>query len=227
MKVAVLYSGGKDSNYALYKASKEHIISCLITMDSLNDESYMFQKPGNNWVKLQARCLDLPLIRYKTKGKKEEELDDLKEAFKEAIEKYQIEGIVTGAIKSVYQASRIQKICYELDLYCFNPLWQIDENEFIEELLENKFEIKIIGVASYPFTYELLGKTIDKTLQERLLSLQQKYHISPAGEGGEFESFVVDGPMFFKKIEFLDTQIHMDSEHSGILEIKKARVVEK
>ena len=227
MRLALLYSGGKDSNYALYKASFENTISCLITLDSKNDYSYMFQKPGNDWIALQAECLELPLIRYTTQGEKEEELEDLKGALFEAKQKYNVEGIVTGAIKSAYQAARVQKICYELNLYCFNPLWQFDENQFLEELIENNFEIAIIGIASWPLSREDLGVNLNKDTRNRLLNLHNHYSLSPIGEGGEFETFVLDMPLFKKKIVLTQTSSHMDGEHSGVLNIEKAEVVEK
>lgn len=233
MRVAVLYSGGKDSNYALYKASLNHKIECLITLDSQNEHSYMFQKPGNQWIELQAQCLEIPLIRYKTKGEKETELKDLKNAISQGIHEYGIQGLVTGAIQSVYQASRIQKICYELAIYCFNPLWQIDEEKFLNELINNNFEIKIIAIASYPLGKESLGVSIDSETRDWLLTLHKHssshkhYSLSPIGEGGEFESFVLDSPNFKKKIEITKSNTIMDGKHSGILKIENAQIIEK
>lgn len=227
MKLACLFSGGKDSNFALYKASKKHEISCLISMISKNLESYMFQTPGNKFIKYQAKALEIPLIEFLTNGKKELELQDLKKAIQKAKEEYKIKGIVTGAIKSVYQASRIQKICSELNLWCFNPLWQINEHEFLEELIDNKFEIKIIGIASYPLDGKFLGKTINKELKETLFSLEQSHSLSPIGEGGELETFITNAPTFKKRINILKSKKIMDSENSGILEIKKLELVEK
>src|SRR3989338_1200647 len=103
MKVAVLFSGGKDSSFALWKASKEHEIACLISILSDNEESYMFQTINVNMTSLQSEAIGLPLIQKQSKGQKEDELEDLKNALVEAKEKYFIEGVVTGALKSVYQ----------------------------------------------------------------------------------------------------------------------------
>ena len=75
---------------------------------------------------------------------------DVVETLQQAKEKYQIEGIVTGAVASTYQASRIKKICDELNLECLNPLWQIDQIQLLKELVENKFEVIINGIAAYP-----------------------------------------------------------------------------
>lgn len=227
MKLAVLYSGGKDSNYALYKAAKNHKIACLITMKSSNPESYMFQTPGNDWIDLQAECLDIPLIRVETDGVKEKELDDLKVALLKAISNYGIEGVVTGAIKSAYQSSRIQKICLGLNLACFNPLWQIDEEKFLDELLEKDFKITIVGIASYPLEQDFLGVTITSDIKEKLYKLKEKYSLSLIGEGGEFESFITDAPTFKKKISIVSSSKKMDTINSGVLEITEANVVRK
>ena len=226
MKVAVLYSGGKDSNFALYEASKFHNISCLITIKSTNNESYMFQTEGIDFVKYQAECLELPQIEVLTDGIKEKELDDLKKAIKKAKDEYNIEGIVTGAIGSIYQASRVQKICNELNLWCFNPLWQKDQVKFLKELVENNFKVVIVGVASYPLTEKYLGKILDKKLIEELVDMQNKYQINPAGEGGETESFIIDAPIFKKKIEIKKSKKEWEN-YSGKLIIEELKVIKK
>ncbi len=135
MKVGVLFSGGKDSTFALYKASKEHEVKCLIAIKSLNPHSYMFHVPNIDFVKEQAEALDIPLVVVETKGEKEKELKDLEEAIRIAKEKHKIEGIITGTVASTYQASRIQKICKKLGLWQFNPLWQTDQIEHLKQIV--------------------------------------------------------------------------------------------
>ncbi len=227
MKLAVLFSGGKDSNFALYKASKNNEILCLISMISENKESYMFQTPGNDFIDFQAKVMEIPLIRYATNGEKEYELEDLKLAIQKAIKNFKIEGIVTGAIKSVYQASRIQKICNELDIYCFNPLWQIDEKDFLNQLITEKFEVLLLGIYSYPFTKKYIGKIFNNNFRDELFELNDKFKVSVVGEGGEMETFVLDSPMFKKKLKIIDFEIIMDSENAGLMNIKKIEVKEK
>lgn len=227
MKLAILFSGGKDSNYALYKASQKQEIVCLISLISKNKESYMFQSCGNEFLKLQAKALNLPLIEIKTKGEKETELKDLKKAIKLAIKKYNIEGVVSGAIKSNYQSLRIQNICNDLDIYSINPLWQTNEKEYLNELLKNKFEILIVQIASYPFTKNMLKKTIDEKLKNELINISDKYQISCVGEGGEFETFVLDSPLFTKKLQIISSEKIMDSENSGHFQIKEMELKEK
>lgn len=200
MKLGILFSGGKDSTYAAWLAKKNgYEISCLITIVSKNPESYMFHTPSINKTKQQAEAIGVPLILQETQGKKEIELKDLEQAISKAKKDFKIEGIVTGAVGSVYQASRIQKICDKLGLECFNPLWQKDQFELLKELLKQRFRVVVTGVFAYPLTASWLGKEINEDFIEKIKFLNKKYKINPAGEGGEFETFVLDAPGLFKK----------------------------
>jgi diphthine-ammonia ligase len=202
MKIGVLFSGGKDSTYAAYLAKKAgNELSCLIVIESENKESFMFHTPSIDQTKKQAEVIGIPLLVVRTKGEKEKELIDLEKAIVKARDNYRIEGIVTGAVASVYQASRIQKICNELDLECFNPLWQKDQIELLEDLIKNKFEFIITGIFAYPLTKEWLGRKVDKNLIGEIKKMQEKYKISPSGEGGETESFVLNCPLFKKALK--------------------------
>jgi diphthine-ammonia ligase len=201
MKLAVLYSGGKDSNYALYLAKKHgHEIVCLITMIAENKESYMFQTQAVENTSHQARALGIPLIKQKTAGEKEEELEDLKKAIKKAINDYRAEGVVTGAVESIYQASRVQRIANELRIECFNPLWQKKAKDYWEEMLKEEFKIIIVGVSAEGLEKKWLGKTIGKKELEELEGLSKKHKFHLGFEGGEAETFVLWQPMFKKEL---------------------------
>jgi len=226
MKLGVLFSGGKDSSLALLKAQESHDVVCLISVFSKNKESYMFHVPNIELTKLQANAIGLPLIQKTTKGEKEKELDDLKEAILLAKEGYHIEGIVTGAIESVYQSTRIQRICEDLDLSCLNPLWKKDQIGLLEELVQKGFKVIISGVFAYPLDESYLGKLIDSKMVERLKLVSEKYRLSPAGEGGEFETTVLDAPFFKRRIEIMDYEISY-KDNCGVFDIRKARLTEK
>lgn len=201
-KCGVLFSGGKDSMLAAFLAKKEgHELSCLINIYSQNKESYMFHTPSVKSVKKQAEIMEIPLVTKKTEGRKEEELIDLKIAIKTAIKKYGINGIITGAVESVYQSSRIQEICNKLKIECFNPLWQKNQEEILKDLLKFKFKVIIVGVAAYPLDSRWLGREIDNKFIRDIKKLNKDYKISIAGEGGEFESFVINCPLFKRKLK--------------------------
>ena len=212
MKTAVLFSGGKDSIYAAYKAKKAgHELICLIAIFSKNKDSYMFHTPSIKKTKTQAKVMETPLIIQKTKGKKEDELKDLEKAIQKAKSKYQIQGIITGAIQSVYQASRIQKICNKLNLKCINPLWQKNQEKYLKELIKDKFKVILTGVAAYPLDKSWLGREINKQYLQEVKELNKKYKIHIAGEGGEFETFVLNCPLFKKPLKIKNKKITGES----------------
>jgi len=218
MKLGVLFSGGKDSTYACYLAKKQgYEIACLISVFSKNKYSYMFHTPLIINTKKQAEAMNIPLISEKTIGEKEIELKDLEKVIMKAKDKYKIEGIVTGAVESVYQATRIQKICSKLGLECFNPLWQKDQVELLKDLIKSNFKVVIAGVFAYPFDEKWVGKEIDEDLIIKLKNLKDKYKINPAGEGGEFETFILDCPLFSKSLIIKNKKV-LGSDHSWNME---------
>ena len=221
MKLGILFSGGKDSYLALQYASEENEISCLLTLESKKEDSWMFHTPAIEWTKLQAESMGLNHLTKETSGIKEEELGDLKSIIESAVSKHSIEGIVTGALASVYQSTRIQKICNELNLWCFNPLWQMPQNVLLQELISNNIESIITGVAAEPFDASWLGRPIDSNCIDNLLTLESSHRINPAGEGGEIESFVINAPLFTKSISVTKSQKYY-SNFSGRLEIQEA-----
>jgi diphthine-ammonia ligase len=226
MKLGILFSGGKDSTLALHKAAEKEEVACLITLVSQNKESYMFHTPNIDMTALQAEALSLPSITKVTEGKPEEELKDLEEAIVQAVKRFKIEGVVTGAVESVYQAARIQKICNSLDIWCFNPLWKRDQKALLEEIVAKGFQAIISGVFAYPLDKRWLGKQINADLIEKLVALSKEYGLSPSGEGGEIETTVLDAPLFKKKIEVLDFKVEANG-NSGVFRIKQARLTEK
>ena len=221
MKTAVLFSGGKDSVYSAYLAKKEgHNLACLISIFSENPDSYMFHTPSIKRVRQQAKLMNLLLIIQKTKGKKEKELKDLEKAIKIAKEKYNINSIVSGALASNYQKSRIENICKKLNLKSITPLWQKDEFEYLNDLIKNKFKVIITGVFAEPLDEKWLGKKIDKKFIKEIKELHKKYKIHPAGEGGEFETFVLNCPLFKRELKIKSFKDFKEGENSWRREIK-------
>ncbi len=200
MKLGILWSGGKDSCYAAYLAQKEgNEICCLITLHSQNEESFMFHTPSIEKVKQQASMMSIPLLIKKTEGVKESELSDLELAITLAKQKYEIEGIVSGALASTYQASRIQKICDNLGLECFNPLWQKDQIQHVKDIIDSGMKVILTGVFASPFNQDWLGRELDEDFLEEIKDMCNHYSINPSGEGGEYESYVLFCPTLFKK----------------------------
>ncbi len=220
MRTCILYSGGKDSNLALYKASRHFEISCIVNVIPESSESMLFHFPNSELTKLQAKALEIPIVQRFCKDDEKSQLETLKEALAEAKKEFGIEGVVTGAIRSTYQASRFQKICHELDLWCFNPLWLRKEEEIIKEILDLGFDVVITRIAGYPFEPKFLGRKID----EEFLEYLKRAKMNIAGEGGEYETFVTWMPLFKRRIKILEGKKILN-EFEGEYSILKAELV--
>ena len=213
MDVAVLFSGGKDSTMAVYAAleAKEEV-KYLLSIKSKNDESYMFHVPNIHITDLLSQALEIPIMSVETEGIKEEELEDLKSAFID-LKNLGIEAIYTGALYSVYQKSRIEKLGEEVGLKIISPYWHVDELQYMRKIVSLGFEIIICGVAAWGLDESWLGRVIDDDVIDELLALNEKYGVDIAFEGGEAETLAIDGPIFKKKIKILKykKEWHLDS----------------
>lgn len=222
VKLGVLFSSGKDSHLAMHTMKEQNYdIACLITLKSRNPDSYMFHTPTIEIAHLQAEALGIPLLMQETSGTKELELTDLEKAIRRAKEKCGIQGIVTGALYSNYQRSRIEKICDKVGLKIFCPLWHISQEEELEELLDKGYEFIMTGVASEGLDETWLGKKITTLEVKKLLALKHRIGFNVAGEGGEYESLVLFGPGYKKKIVIKEFSIHKDGSAARMI-IKKA-----
>ncbi len=224
--LGVLSSSGKDSTYAMHVMKRQNYpISCLISLVSKNPESYMFHTPNVDLVKLQAEALGIPHIEQKTEGIKEKELDDLEKALRKAREKYHIGGVVTGAIYSNYQKKRIEEVCDRMDLKIFSPIWHLDQELEMRQVVR-EFEVVFSSVAARGLDKSWLGRRITKEDVDRLVELNKTFGINTAGEGGEFESLVLDAPLFKKRIKIDDFEI-IEEKNAARMVVKKAGLVDK
>ncbi|NJF26010.1 TIGR00289 family protein [Thermococcus sp. Bubb.Bath] len=221
MRVAVLYSGGKDSNYALYWALKQGFeVGYLVSMVSESEESYMYHVPNIHLTELQARAVGIPLVKGFTSGEKEKEVEDMKAV----LEGLKIEGVVAGALASEYQKQRVDKVAKELGIESFAPAWHRDPVEYMREII-GIFDVVVVGTAAYGLDESWLGRKIDEKALEELIRLNEKYRVHVAGEGGEFETFVRDAPFFRARVIFDEVEKKWNEcNYSGVLEVKRAHL---
>lgn len=224
--LAALFSGGKDSTYAIYLAIRAgQKIGCLVSIIPENKESYLFHTPNISLVDKLSEAMEIPLVKMASSGEREKELDDLKNALNEA-KALGATGVLTGAISSVYQASRIQRVCFELGLECFNPLWLRDEQNHIEEIIRNDFHVIFTGVFAHPLDKSWLGRSLNALTARELAELRKSHGINPAGEGGEYETLVLDCPLYKKRL-FIHSSERAFHGGSGTLEIKESELIPK
>ena len=220
MRVAALFSGGKDSVFAVYITQQfgwevPHLVSLLPE----KSDSWMFHSINIHLTEQLAETLGIPLAKKSTKGEKETELVDLKHLLQDL----EIDGVVSGAIASEYQRTRIEKICDELSLKSFTPLWHKNPELLLRDQIKAGFHIIVVGVFAYGFDETWLGKTIDEETIDALVHLNKKYGINISGEGGEFETLALDGPLFHQKL-VIDEAIKEWNRDSGIFQVKRAHL---
>jgi len=227
MKFCALFSGGKDSTYALHLAMLKGLeITCLITLKPLRENSWMFHYPSIDFTKLQAKALNLPQIFKVTSGVKGEEIKDLDRAVKEAIEKYNIEGIVVGVLLSDYQRMNVMMIAEKYGLETYTPLWRKDQKEYIRDVVRHGIKFIITEINAFGLPMKFLGKEVTLKDVEEIIRYAEKYKFNPAFEGGEAETLVIDAPMFKKKLH-VEGRILRISEFSGRYVIEKVELIDK
>ncbi|MFX0123327.1 MAG: diphthine--ammonia ligase [Candidatus Hodarchaeota archaeon] len=218
-----LVSGGKDSVLALWLALHQFNVISILTVRSSCPESLLFHIPNSQYVALIAEMLEIPhkVIRIASCNI-EDEINSLKDAFIES----GADMIITGGIRSEFQRFKFNYAALLANKKCFNPLWRLSPNILLSELLTNEFHIIITSVTSMDLNKELLGKKISPEIVEILT--QSDSELSMTGEGGEFESFVLDAPFFPARIKILKSKVHWDEyREEGYYEIIEAKSCSK
>jgi ABC transporter with metal-binding/Fe-S-binding domain ATP-binding protein len=203
MKLASLFSGGKDSTYAIYVVQKQgHDIACLLSVFPNSDESHLLHHPNMAWTKLQSESMNIPqLLISSDSDNTDEELSKLEILLQKAKEQFDIEGVVHGGIKSNFQKDKFETLCSKLNLIVVAPLWGIESQQYMNDLLDSKFEFIMTVVSSDGLDDSWLGKLIFKSDIDILKRLSQKFGFNLNFEGGEAETFVINCPLFTNPIK--------------------------
>jgi diphthine-ammonia ligase len=203
LKVAALFSGGKDSTYAVSKARDEgHQVEYLITVIPLSEESMLLHFPNIKLTKLQSESMKIPHLTIESKSNDTElESKLLEKILNDAKTKYGIEGVVHGGILSEFQKKFFTKACFKLQLKIISPLWNKDQKNYMNTLIDSNFRFIIVSITSSGLDDYWLGKEITKDDLLKLESFARKHGFNLNFEGGEAETLVIDCPLFFKPIK--------------------------
>lgn len=215
-----LFSGGKDSSWALYRALESaRNVTHLVTVHPARD-SYLFHVPATRLTGLAAESIGIPLVEVDTdvsvdhespSGMQgDRELEPLEDALRMLAAEIELAGVTAGAVESDYQANRLQAMCGRLDVELFTPLWGRDPRELANAMLAAGFEIMIVGVAAAGLDESWLGRVLDGDALRELIRLNAQYGVHVLGEGGEFETLVTDGPHMARPI-----RLEYDTEWDG------------
>lgn len=243
MKVVALVSGGKDSCFnILHCLAQGHELIALANLKPADPsvqelDSFMFQTVGHDALEFYSECVGVPMFRGDINGKsvnqqldykitQEDEIEDLYlllEKVKIALP--DVEAVSVGAILSSYQRTRVENVCQRLGLTSLAFLWQRDQLELMTEMVESSMDARIIKVAAVGLNESHLGQSL-KQIFPTLLRLNQKFQVHICGEGGEFETLVLDAPFFVKKLEFNEFEKVVSND--GVAYLKPiVKVVEK
>jgi len=225
MKLACLFSGGKDSTYAIHIAKKQgHDVVCLLSIFTKSEESHLLHHPNLKWTKLQSESMKIPqLTIISNSDETEDELIVMEKLLQNAKEQFQIDGLVHGGIKSKFQKEKFESLCLKLNLVSIAPLWGTDPNEYMNELLDSNFHFMMITVSSDGLDEQWLGKLISKSDIDILNNLSDKFGFNLNFEGGESETFVIDCPLFSNPIKINEFTKNWDG-YRGRFEIVDAEL---
>jgi len=221
MRVCALFSGGKDSSYALHWAVlKGFEVPCLLTLRPARVDSWMFHYPNISWTRYQAEAMGIPQVIHDTSGIKDLELEDLREAFISVKRRFGVDGVVTGALLSDYQRMMINIVAKDVGLKVYSPLWRKNQVNYLRDLYRHGFRFVLTSINTMGLSPRLLGKVLTIDDIEYLINSALRYGFNPALEGGEGETFVVDAPLFKYELLINDGEVRRLGEYSWVYIIK-------
>lgn len=221
VRVAVLYSGGKDSTYALEVVRQRGwTVTHLVSIVPKDPASMLYHVPNLHVVPLLAEAMEIPLVRQVAETGEAAELD----ALRVALSPLEIDGVVAGAIESDYQFSRVQEVAHDLRLRAFAPLWRLDAGRLLEDYLNVGIHAIVTSVSAEGLGPEWLGRPLDRVAVGELLALHERIGLHPCGEGGEFETLVTSSAAFTQTLEIVRAAPRWEGT-SGVLDILEARLV--
>ena len=225
MKLACLFSGGKDSTYAIHVAKKQgHDVVCLLSIFPKSEESHLLHHPNLEWTKLQSESMNIPqLTAISSSDDTGDELIVIENLLRQAKAQFQIDGLLHGGIKSKFQKEQFETLCSKLNLIPVAPLWETEPKKYMNDLLDSGFNFMMITVSSDGLDEQWLGKLILKSDIQILNNLSSKFGFNLNFEGGEAETFVIDCPLFSNPIKINKFLKHWDG-YRGRFEIVDAEL---
>lgn len=225
MRLAALFSGGKDSTFAIFAARQEgHSVECLVTIHPESDQSHILHFPGTELTRLQAESMQIPLLASSAGGTSaEDELGLIYEMLSKAKQRYGIDGVVHGGILSEFQRDSFASVCARLDLEVVAPIWGADQTQYMRRLLKDGFDFILTSVTADGLDGRWLGRPITGEDLRRLEEIARRHSFNISFEGGEAETLVVDCPLFSRPVAIRKAKKIWDG-YRGRFEIQEAEL---
>lgn len=211
MKCIALLSGGKDS-VAAVEIAQGHgwDVVAGLRMVPERDDAYMFHTPNLDVVEAVADCLGMPLVSASASHGPDAEVGDLEQALARTVTDFGADAILSGAIASEYQRTRIDAIGHRLGIRTFAPLWHKEPVAYMHSLLQARYDVRFSRVAADGLDAQWAGAALDGP---RLAQLQaMRLHV--AGEGGEYETLVLDAPHYRRRIVVDEADVEATSSRA-------------
>lgn len=223
MRLAALFSGGKDSTYAAYLMEQQgHAVETLVSILPSDPHSWMFHTPNLHLLPLFSEAMRKKLVMARSSGSEEGDLS----ALAHALSGLDVDGVITGAVASDYQWDRINGVCEDLGFRTFSPLWRKHQEMLLREIVDCGIKAIIVGVYAEGMEKGWLGIQLDHDSIDRLGDLARVRGFNVSGEGGEFETLVLDSPMHVVPIEVVEMD-QSSTRDGGSLTVSKARLGRK
>lgn len=223
MRLAALFSGGKDSAFAIYAAQEVgHSVECLVSVRPKSDESHLLHFPNLDLTCIQATSMGIPhLVSGAQSVDPSHEADTIRDMLAQARDEFEIDGIVHGGILSDFQRSCFGKTCRDLGLEEVAPLWGVDQARYMHLLLDYGFEFVVTSVTADGLDGSWLGRIITQQDLDDLERLSKKHSFNMSFEGGEAETLVLDCPLFSSPVVIRNAKKYWDG-YRGRFEIQAA-----
>jgi len=182
-------------------------ITAIVTVDIQDGDSHMFQVPSTNWVERQALLANVPWVNVPASGTVEDEIEELEQA----LSKLEIDGIVSGALRSDFQKQRLECMCQRLNIHSFSPLWHQTSIEHLKGMVEAGFQIMLTSVSCEGLDHTWLGHVLTESSLKKLHALSKQHRFNVDGEGGEYETFVLGGPIWSRALRVEGAEQHTAS----------------
>lgn len=209
MKVFVSWSGGKDCLLACYRIMKRPDIevACLLNMLTETGECSLSHCLPADLLRDQANMMGISMLQRKA-SRKEYEAE-----FKKAIADLKVQGVEAGVFGDIdLWAHRdwLERVCREMEIQAFFPLWDAKREDLLEEFIAAGFKSRIVVTDAAVLGEEWLGCEIDRDFMDKMKALP---HVDACGEKGEYHTFVYDGPIFSAPVSFRDGGHRMIEKH--------------
>jgi ABC transporter with metal-binding/Fe-S-binding domain ATP-binding protein len=206
VRLAALFSGGKDSTFAIQVMEMQgHEVPYLVSIVPSDRHSWVFHTPNLHLVPTLAQTMGKELISEVSDGSEEGDL----EALRRSLTRIEVDGVITGALASDYQWDRINGVCNDLRIPVYSPLWRKDQRMLMKDMVASGLRAIMVVISAEGLKSDWLGRRIDTGSLGELDHLARRYGFNVSGEGGEFETLVIDSPLFDHTLSIKESEIEL------------------